>query len=364
MIEFALPRSRRLWRHLAALAVVPLLTSGSALAETVTVMVGGGSYADAQIEAYVKPFEAETGIDVKIVRDQIQLPKLKLMVENDNVDVDVFLMTRGDAIIAAEQGYLETIDYSIYDPDELAGIPADLRQPWGVGGIYYAYVMGLNTDVLNNPQARPATWAEFWDTEEFPGTRTLMSGAYGVEGPWEFALLADGVAKEDLYPLDIDRVFASLDKIKPHVRKWWLSGSEVYQLFQGGMAMGSSYDGRLSTLRNENFPVAINYTGGKITWDPLSIPKNAPNPEAAQKYIEFATRGKQQAEFVKRTGYGPTNQNAFDHLDPDFAATLTSHPDHLAEMFVLDSAWYAETDAEGKTNAQRLIDRWNTWVLE
>lgn len=38
-----------------------------------------------------------------------------------------------------------------------------------------------------------------------------------------------GVPADRLYPMDIDRIFASLDKIKPHIRKWWGTGSEIQQ---------------------------------------------------------------------------------------------------------------------------------------
>ncbi|RVD48303.1 ABC transporter substrate-binding protein, partial [Mesorhizobium sp. M2D.F.Ca.ET.140.01.1.1] len=69
-----------------------------------------------------------------------------------------------------------------------------------------------------------------WDVSKYPGVRTLSSGVYGEAGPWEEALLADGVPADALYPLDIDRAFASLDKIKPHIRKWFVTGSENQQL--------------------------------------------------------------------------------------------------------------------------------------
>src|SRR5256885_16366801 len=36
----------------------------------------------------------------------------------------------------------------------------------------------------------------------------------------EFALIADGVALDKLYPIDIDRAFRSLDRIKKDVVKW------------------------------------------------------------------------------------------------------------------------------------------------
>ncbi len=46
--------------------------------------------------------------------------------------------------------------------------------------------------------------------------------------------MADGVAPEKLYPLDLDRVFRSLDKIKPSIVKFWDTGAEPVQMLIDG----------------------------------------------------------------------------------------------------------------------------------
>src|SRR5438034_3050940 len=55
----------------------------------VVVQIGGGDWADANFEAYVTPFEKETGIKVVAVRDWMSIAKLKLMVESKKVELDV-----------------------------------------------------------------------------------------------------------------------------------------------------------------------------------------------------------------------------------------------------------------------------------
>ena len=65
--------------------------------------------------------------------------------------------------------------------------------------------------------------------EKFPGNR----GAYSdVARMAPFALLADGVPKDKLYPLDVDRAFKKLDELKPHVKVWWKRGSQSVQLMR------------------------------------------------------------------------------------------------------------------------------------
>ena len=36
--------------------------------------------------------------------------------------------------------------------------------------------------------------------------------------------MADGVAPDKLYPLDVDRAFKKLEEIKPNITVWWTSG--------------------------------------------------------------------------------------------------------------------------------------------
>lgn len=76
----------------------------------------------------------------------------------------------------------------------------------------------------------PSGWDDFWDVEAFPGPRGLPDT--GDRDWWVpvVALLADGVAPDDLFPLDLDRAYAKLDEIKPHIDVWWKSGNQLQQI--------------------------------------------------------------------------------------------------------------------------------------
>jgi putative spermidine/putrescine transport system substrate-binding protein len=62
-----------------------------------------------------------------------------------------------------------------------------------------------------------------------------------------YALIADGVAHKDVWPLTdakIDCAFKKLDKIKPRITKWWTAGGEPMQLLiNREYALTSSFDG-------------------------------------------------------------------------------------------------------------------------
>ena len=53
---------------------------------------------------------------------------------------------------------------------------------------------------------------DYWDAKKFPGPRGMYNAPTYI---LEFALIADGVPKDKLYPLDVPRAFKSLDRIKP-----------------------------------------------------------------------------------------------------------------------------------------------------
>ncbi|SFN96411.1 putative spermidine/putrescine transport system substrate-binding protein [Bradyrhizobium sp. Rc3b] len=360
---------RRLTQGGASALVIGALDSitGRALAvssDELRVMVNGGDVGKANIEAYTKPFQAATGIKVSALTDQLTLAKLELMVTTNSVSVDVFPMSQGSALVAAEKGLLEPIDYSIYKKEELDGLFDFAKQPFGVGMVIFSYLMVYNTEKFPANQPRPTNWADFWDVKKFPGVRALVSGRNGGEGPWEEALLADGVAPDKIYPMDIDHIFASLDKIKPHIRKWWTVGSEIQQIMQDKAAdLVQSYSGRAGLAVSRGAPMELNRNQSKLQWDYWVIPKGSPNAQKAQKFIEFATRAERQAALSQLFPEGPANRNAFKLLEEKVARKLPTHPEYLASAVPINMGWYSERGADGLTNTERLRERWNEWIL-
>ncbi|MET4359207.1 putative spermidine/putrescine transport system substrate-binding protein [Bradyrhizobium sp. RT9b] len=328
------------------------------------VLLGGGDIAKARIAAFVKPFEAETGIKVTPISDEILPGKFELMVTTNNVAVDVLQMDPMSFILFSKKGYFEPIDYSIYKQEELEAVADFAKDEFGMVCLAYSYVMVYNTKTFPPDKPRPSSWAEFWDVKKFPGVRVLNTGANGF-GPWEEALLADGVSLDKLYPLDIDRVFASLDKIKPHIRKWHSSGAENQQIMHDLLFdVIDSYDGRAQLLVDKGEPIEINRNQAKLSTSWWAIPKGGPNARNAQKFVEFAMRADRQAAFSQLISYAPTNLNAFKHMPEEIGRKLATHPDYVARSFPLNAKWYAQVGADGQSNMDRLIRRWKEWIFQ
>lgn len=350
--------------RLALYSVILLAGVSVAHAESITVFVGGGSYGDAQIEAFVKPFEEETGIEVNAVRSEMPFAKWSMAVDTNTVDFDVGVTSHSNGLMGYSRDYYIPIDYSIYDPKELEGFAPSLRHPWGIAGIVGAFVLSFNTETVPEDK-RPKNWADFWNVEAFPGNRTLHAMVTPSYTPLEEALLADGVAVEDLYPLDVERAFRKLDEIKPDIRKWWDSASEAMQLFNAKIVdMGINFDGRVATLKHDGVPVDFTFNQAKYYGAFWAIPNGATNVSGAQKFIEFATRGKQQAAMAVISGYSPANTNAYEDIPEDVAQALVTSAGNIEQAYPLNAEWYAEVGEDGKSNAQRIMEMWNDWIIK
>jgi putative spermidine/putrescine transport system substrate-binding protein len=313
------------------------------VAETASEIIiadGGGAIRDAMRIAYYDPFEAETGI--KVINVDVDPARVRAMVDSGNVEWDIFTSDPSYVLLYSEEGLLEPIDYTKFAQEDLDALIPEAKMDYGVGAYFYAWVMAYNTEAFPAENA-PESWADFWDSENFSGPRSLHSGVGGPQAPLEIALLADGVNLEDLYPLDVDRAFESLEKVKPHVVKWWALGAEGAQALADQEAViGDIYNARATNLIKEGAPLEIVWNQGIMAMDGWMIVKSAPHLDAAQQFIAFASSAERQAEFAKQLPYGPVNTRAAEFLDEETLANLPTSPEHLPNMVVFDTEWWME----------------------
>jgi putative spermidine/putrescine transport system substrate-binding protein len=245
----------------------------------------------------------------------------------------------------------------MYPQEQRDNLFEESKHEYAVGSIVFAVVNTYRTDAFPTGE-HPKNWTEFFDPDLFPGPRTLYASSGIPSHTLEHALMADGVAMDELYPLDVDRAFAVLDKVKPHVVKWWDSGAiPVQMLADNEVVLATAYNGRAQALIDEGVPIAIEWNGGTMNQDFWFIVKNSPNPENAQKFVQFATQGDVQGEFAKHYAYGPANALAYEYLSEERAAVLPTNPDLVAKMMFRNEDWWAE-------NREAMVERFAEWLLE
>jgi len=328
---------------------------------TVAVFDGGGSWGDAKRKAYFEPFEKETGIKV-VPQPRGTAGVVRAGILAGAPKYDVANISGGMLQSFAAEGLLLPIDYGWWDAADRDAMKPVAALPHGVPALFYSLVLAY--DASQFPGKKPDTWADLWDVKSFAGQRTLAPGNQGPGGgTFEAALLADGVAPEKLYPLDWDRAFKSLARLRPDVAKWWASGAESVQLLIDKQASaGSAWNGRVSSAQEQGAKISNSWNQGILQWDAWAVPKGAANVENAMKFIAFASRPEAQAKFAELILYGPTNARAFDHVSPARAALLPTAPKLRDGQIVQDYGWWNTADAAGTTNEKRAIVEWEKWL--
>ncbi|MER8390269.1 ABC transporter substrate-binding protein [Mesorhizobium sp. M1380] len=332
-----------------ALAAPMVIRSSSALAQSssVTFCGYGGSYQDIIVEHALKPFTEETGIKVNVVPAP-DMAKVKAQVMMGNVEWDVYDVTDSSAAFGSTQGFWERLDPSIFDVADMAVPPQTDAVP------FFVNTAGIAWDPNRyGPGEHPANFAEFFDVKKFPGRRAMR--AY-EEGTFEGALLADGVAPKDIYPLDVDRALKVLDRIKPLVVTWATAPQQTITLMQTGeVDYGQATVNRVkaTTLPGGGVPLAFSFEQNTFSNDMLTVIKGAPNKENAMKLLAYVLRPETQARVMEPLGFIPISKKATTMLSADAAKWL---PDlgNSNSMFV-DPNYWAE-------NYEAVSRRFKEWI--
>src|SRR5476649_2403095 len=294
----------------------------------------GGTMQETQQRAYFEPFEKATGIKVKPFAGS-DPTKIKAMVETKNIEWDLAQLSRGSIMNLMKTGdYFEKIDYSLVDD-----------------GVDKAY----RTDATKG--ATPSGWADFWDTKKFPGDRAMVGTGNGGWPELEFALMASGVAPDKLYPIDIDRAFASYDKIKKDVIKWWDTGAIPIQLLTDReVVMTSVWNGRMAALQAAGVPAQISWSQGLLKRDAWGIPKGAKNATNAQKFVAYSTMAIPQARVSLGIPYGSVNNGSNEFIPDERLKVLPSAPAIKSQLVNYNYDWWIE-------NRATVVNGFNKWLL-
>ena len=342
---------RRLLQSAGGIVLAQGVPAAFAQTKQIVVADPGGPYTVAYRRAFYDPFEKATGIKViNVAREAQPVAQLKAMVQTKNYLWDVTTLTlSADIPYLESQKLLEPIGLKASD---FPGVmPEAVTENW-LGVDIYATILAYRTDKIK--EAGPKSWADFWDVKKFPGRRSLRRSPIDT---LEQALLADGVPLNKLYPLDLDRAFKSLDRIKAHIDVWWTSGAQAMQLIQNGdVDMIGTWSGRAQTAIDNGAPVKIVWNQGLYSIEGWGIPRGTPRAEMAKQFVRFCADAKRQSEFTKDLAYGPTNLAAFEFIDAKRASLLPSAPDNIRSMVLPSPQWWA-------ANRQAVTERFITWIV-
>ncbi|MGW0336460.1 ABC transporter substrate-binding protein [Streptomyces sp. NPDC003011] len=348
---------------LAALAALPSLAAcgtgttraatagGQAGSKTVIVRDSGGSFGEALQKAVYTPFTQETGIAVKVT--SLEGTQMLAQMKQGRPQFDLVNTSMMDLFKFADQGHLENLDRDRIKSLKSAKIPDGQITEHAVAHSFYAQCMAYRTDDFGG--RKPESWADFWDTKSFKGSRSLCNPDADL-AELEFALLADGVPLDKLYPLDVDRAFKVMDRIRSDVKKFWDSGPlPGVLLSREEVTMSTIWHGRLADLTKQGVPVAAQLDGARRQFSGFGIPMGAAHVDTAYQLLDYSLHPEVQARLAKTFPANPSSPVAYKKLTEKELSTLAGAPEYYDKGFDADIEWWIKNEAA-------VIKRWLEWA--
>ena len=321
---------------------------GGGDATSLTLADIGGATTERKKEAFFDPFEQESGIQTRGVAYTNIASQVKSMVDSGKYAWDI-VHAGADEAFEHCGTLFEKVDYS-----ELGDVyPEGTTTECSVPGGKYAFEFVYDTEVYKGTV--PTQIEDFFDTEKFPGKRAVRSN--NVRGPLEIALLADGVASDDLYPLDVDRALKKLDTIKEDlifVPTW---AAMVQQLTNKQATMAFGHDGTLAGAFEAGATIAPVFDVNVWDFDSYIIPKGNPNKKEAVEAIKFFMQKEQLINFAN-LGDNPSVRTDIDPSELKLSKGMTAVSPFggadRGELVHLDTEYWSE-------NQTAVAERYVKW---
>ncbi|CAO3356460.1 ABC transporter substrate-binding protein [Azospirillum melinis] len=326
---------------------MPAIVRSARAAEVLYVNTWGGTWEKAAVKHLFEPFTKETGVEIRTV-SPVSFAKLAAQVRTGVYEFDVTTLGGGDIVRANAAKIIDAVAGS---PLAATGLWKDAVFENGIASHAFSTVIAYRTDRF--PKGGPQTWADFWNRQEFPGTRCLQRYCARI---LPLALLADGVPQDKLYPLDTERAFHALERIKPDLRVWWTQGQQSQQLLRDGeVDMIGIWHSRALELIDQGHPVGISWKQAEIDRAYWVVSKDSPRREIAWKFIQSAVQPERLAGFCREALYGPLNPDAFGFIPKEEADRMPTGPRNYPLAF-------EQNVKDFGGNLQKVTQRFEQWL--
>ena len=292
----------------------------------------------------VSRFEKETGIKVNYdVYDSNDTLEAKLLAGHSGYDL---VVPSASPYLARQilAGVYQKIDksklknYANLDPQILAAAAhADPGNQYGVPYLWGTTGIGYNRAMIKSALGAGAPVDS--DHLIFDPAVAKKLASCGISlldtaqeiFPAALAYLGRNPLSRD--PADLARAAAVVTAIRPYVRKFH-SSQYINDLANGDLCVAYGYSGDVVQARNRareaKNGIDIAYTipkEGAMMWiDMLAIPKDAPHPDAALRFIDYVLRPETIAAISNAVAYANPNRAATPLVDPSLRDDSNVYP--------------------------------------
>ncbi len=334
-----------------AFAAGCLLASAAFAQGTINYVTAGGAYLENIKKAYLEPVGKKMNVKFNVETSDVDTP-VRVQVKSGVVTFDLVEFGADQCARGAVDGMYEKLDFSVIDKTDL--LPGSYSDYY-VGSTIYAIVPAWNTKKFG--ENGPQNWADVWNVEKFPGSRSFTKHPrYTLEA----ALLADGVTPDKLYPMDLNRAFASLKKIKPHVKVWWESGAQSTQLMKDGVVdISSMFNARAESAIAAGGPVAYTFNQGIMNAGCWAVVKGAPNKALAMKVLSEFVKPEYQAQMTILSNYGYSNSKAgsLGIIPPETTKKLPTSDENIKKTVWMNFDCVGEERRRGGRTLRAVLDQ-------
>jgi putative spermidine/putrescine transport system substrate-binding protein len=316
---------------------------------TITYVAYGGTGQESQIKAWQEPY---TALNPHVTFANTSPPdpaQVKAQVEAGQVTWDMvttapYLANQNCGTLYEELN-VPDLDLSQFDEGSMGKCHiTDFR---------YALIFAYNADSYPDPAKAPSKVADYFDTKNFPGKRGIVPGIQ--DGILEWALMADGVAPADLYPLDIDRAFAKWDTVKADTIFAANPGALLEAMTSGQVDMWLQVSARSQVALDNGLKLTPVWDKTLSSADGIAIPKGSKNKEAVEKFMSFLVKPEQSQKMSELSGTAPANNLAKPNLPENGAKVNAFGEANTGERIPISSEYWSE-------NFNTVSERFTTWL--
>ena len=272
---------------------------------------------------------------------------------NDTLQAKMLTGSSGYDVVAPTSNYMaKQIEAGIYqkldktkvpnlkylDPALMAQVAkADPANAHGVPWAWFTDGLGYNVNKVQSILGKDAP-LDNWEMLFNPKYLSRLKGC-GVSvvdqanEVFAVALFYMGKNPNSHNPSDIQAAFQLLKKIRPYITQFNSSGY-INDLVNGNICMAFGWSGDINIAKRRaqeaNKPYKIQYFipkgGAPVMFDVMVIPKDAPDPALATRWINYIQDPKVNAAITNAVFYPTANMAARKYVNPEIANDPTIYP--------------------------------------